>query len=29
VLWDAAYVVPIAVLTAPAELVIWVVAAPR
>ena len=29
VLWDAAFIVPIAVLTAPAELVIWVAAAPR
>jgi hypothetical protein len=29
VLWGAAYIVPIAVLTAPAELVIWVLASPR
>jgi Protein of unknown function (DUF3040) len=29
VLWGAAYIVPIAVLTAPTELVVWVVASPR
>lgn len=29
VLWSAAYIVPIVVLTAPTELVIWVLASPR
>ncbi len=29
VLWGAAYIVPIAVLTAPTELVIWALSSPR